>query len=111
MHYTRIVASIALITTALASISARAANISGTVDMLEVWTTGNVSFTLSTAVGSCNGQFILNVSNPGTKNIYAMLLAARHAGKQVRVYTSDVCIAADGLGGSYNQPLYVYAVD
>jgi hypothetical protein len=50
---------------------------------------------------------ILNLSDPGLKNMFAAILAAREAGRAVRVYTNG-CGPAEGYGGSYNIPLYVY---
>jgi hypothetical protein len=86
-------------------------DVTGNVAMLETWFNGNVAFTLSTGVSSCNRQFILNVSSAGTKTLYAMLLAAKSKGVQVRVYGTDTCVAADGGGGSYNSVSYIYLLD
>ena len=100
-----------LFTTALLALgtssSALATNFTGTVDMLETWPSGNVAFTLNGATGPCNGQFILNHSSAGTKNLYALLLAAKSTGKQVMVVQST-CGAADGYGGSYGLVDYLY---
>ena len=99
----------------VASIAHAYVTYSGTVNMLEVWKTGNVAFTLTPAVTAfCGGQFIVNVSAPGARNLIATLLAAKAAGKIVRV-TSYVdgngCIGADGYGGAYIDPTYVYLMD
>jgi hypothetical protein len=91
--------------------SASAAEYTGTVAMLEVWSNGNVAFSLSVAAPTCNQQFVLNKSNPGTKNLYAALLAAKHTGRPIRVITEASCGPAEGYGGSYNLPIYVYALD
>jgi hypothetical protein len=92
---------------ALLSSEVRAGDFTGTIDWLEVWRSGNVAFTLSPAITSCNGQVILNLSDPGLKNMFATILAAREAGRAVRVYTT-ACGPAEGYGGSYNIPLYIY---
>lgn len=92
------------------SASAHAVDITATVAMLEVWRNGNVAFTLSTPTTSCNGQFVLNASDPGTKNQYASLLAAKKTGGQVRVYTG-ACGPAENYGGNYNYVDYLYVID
>src|SRR5690349_13682917 len=91
---------------------ARADNFTGSIDMLEVWKSGNVAFTLTTSTGTCNGQFMINgtTGDPGAKNIYAAVLAAKKTGSPVRVYTSG-CGPADGYGGNYNLVLYLYVLD
>lgn len=92
----------------------------GYVNMLEVWSTGNVAFTIdpidptdpASYVVECNTQFILNVSKAGTKNQLATVLAAKSTGKIVRIYHSDTCVAADGYGGgNYIEPSYLYLED
>jgi len=93
------------------SVRADAVNVTGNIDMLELWFNGNVAFTLSPAVSTCNGQFILNVSDAGTKNQYAALLAAKTKGVRVRVYGGGSCGPAEGSGGSYNLISYVYLLD
>lgn len=86
-----------------------AAAVVGTVDQLELWRGGNVGFTLSTSVSACNGQFILNASTPGTRNLYTALLSAKLTGTRVDVrYTG--CGAAEGYGGSYNLVDYLYVL-
>lgn len=102
----------ALIAALLSSFaSAQAADVTGTVAMLEVWRNGNVAFTLSTPTTSCNGQFVLNASEPGTKNRYAALLAAKKTGSQVRVYSSG-CVEAENYGtAQYNPVDYLYVID
>jgi exo-beta-1,3-glucanase (GH17 family) len=91
---------------AMAAPVALAATYIGTIVSIEVWSLANVAFTLSVA-GPCNGQYILNASSPGTKNMYAALLAAKHAGKAVRVYQST-CGPADNFGSSYAVVDYLY---
>jgi len=85
------------------------ANFSGAVTMLEVWPSGNVAFTLAVP-GPCNGQFIVNASSAGAKNMYAALLAAKEAGRTIRV-SQTVCGPADGYGGSYAVVDYLYPED
>ena len=84
--------------------------IAGTVTVLEVWQNGNADFQLSTATTSCNGSFILNASDPGFKNEYAALLAAKRTGSPVKVFTT-ACVAADNYGDSYNNVVYLYPQD
>jgi hypothetical protein len=80
----------------------------GEVSMLEGWQTGNVAFTLFASGVPCNGQFILNKSDPGAKNLYAMLLTAKASGKTVTVYFTT-CGVAEGYGStSYAQVGYLY---
>lgn len=93
---------------AIANVSHAATSI-GFVNMLEVWPSGNIAFTISGA-GPCNGQFILNASSPGTKNIYAALLAAKHAKTSVRVEHTS-CGTAEGYGGNYAYVDYLYVLD
>jgi hypothetical protein len=89
--------------------SALAGDFTGKVEMLEVWENGNIAVSLTPAIVGCNAQVILNQSRPGTKNLYAALLAAKHADRAVRIYTNG-CGIADGYGGSYNLPLYIYVL-
>jgi hypothetical protein len=80
----------------------------GEVLMLEAWRTGNVAFTLNASGIPCNGQFVLNKSDPGMKNLYAMLVAAKAADRTVRAYF-DGCGPAEGYGStSYAQVAYLY---
>lgn len=74
----------------------------GNVVVLEVWRTGNVVFTIDVAGLPCNGHFILNKSDPGTKDAYAMLLSAKSTDRTVRVYF-DVCGPAEGGSGNFAQ--------
>ena len=87
----------------------------GTIDVLEIWKTGNVAFTLSPTVASfCGGQFVVNASAPGSRNLVATLIAAKSAGKPIRIVSYvDVsgCITADGYGGTYIDPNYIYLMD
>lgn len=80
----------------------------GEITWLEVWRNGNVAFRMPASVAvPCNGQFVLNKSDPGTKNQYATLVAAKLAGKTVTVYF-DACGPAEGYGSSYAQVAYLY---
>ena len=91
--------------------SAYAADYTGTVGMLEVWRNGNVAFTLSVPATTCNGQFILNASDPGSKNQYAALLAAKRTGTQVRVIAGTCGVAENYNSVLYNIVEYLYAFD
>lgn len=99
----------ALIAVALlcASVSAKATDYTGVVAMLEVWRNGNIAFSLRPAIGDCNGQVILNKSDPGFKNLYAAIMVAREAGRQVLV-RSYSCGQAENYGGNYVIPDYIY---
>lgn len=108
-------AALGSVSLAVAPLVCTGVTYTGTVDMLEIWKSGNVAFSLLPAVtGYCNGQFIVNASALGSKNLVATLIAAKTAGKPVRVYsTADTtgCVAADGYGGTYLEPAYVYLLD
>ena len=92
---------------ALLASKAQAGDFTGTIDWMEVWRSGNVAFTLTPAITSCNGQVILNLSDPGLRSMFATILAAKEAGHAVRIYT-NACGPAEGYGGNYNLPLYIY---
>ena len=95
----------------LSSISANAASsFAGTVTWIEVWRNGNIAFRLSdaTSTTTCNGQFILNASSPGTKNQYAALLASKKTGVPISVYSYAPCGPADNYGSSYIIVDYLY---
>lgn len=91
----------------LVSLTANSADHTGVIAMLEVWRNGNVAFTLRPAIGDCNGQVILNKSDPGFKNLYAAIMVAREAGRQVLV-RSYTCGQAENYGGNYVIPDYIY---
>lgn len=100
----------AFIAIAVFNVTARAQTptwYAGDVTLLEIWRTGNVAFKIGGVTIPCNGQFVLNKSDPGTKNLYAGLVAAKLAGKSVTVYF-DVCGPAEGYGGNYAQVAYLY---
>jgi hypothetical protein len=89
-------------------LQARAASYTGTINWIEVWPNGNVAFTVTGASPPCTPQqFVLNAGNPGTKNLYALLLTLKSQGKPVRV-ASTVCGPADGYGLSYALVDYLY---
>ena len=92
--------------------AAFAADYTGNVNMLEIWRTGEVAFTLATTVGTCNGQFIINPSwNDAAKSLYAAVLSAKTKGAPIRVITS-ACAPADAMpSSSYNVPVYLYVLD
>ena len=47
----------------------------GTINVLEIWKTGSGAFTLSPTVASfCGGQFVVNASAPGSRNLVATLI-------------------------------------
>jgi len=98
------VSFVAFAAVALASLSstAHAGIFTGTVNLLEVWPNGNVAFTINGATLPCNGQVIINQNVVGNKNLFASLLAAKHANKQVRIDTA-ACAPAQGY---YPEVLY-----
>jgi len=104
----RLVVLLSSVVALLATGFASADSYTGTVSMLEVWRNGNVAFTLSTAAGTCNGQFVINKTADGAKNQYAAVLAAKTSGRSVRVETTASCGPAENYGGSYNIPEYIY---
>jgi hypothetical protein len=57
-------------------------------------------FTLDATGVPCNGHFILNKSDPGTKDFYAMLLTAKSSERTVRAYF-DACGPAEGGTGNF----------
>ena len=98
---------VALAVLSVGPADAQGQQFSGKVAMLEAWRQGNVAFTLATTGVPCNGQFILNKSDLGTKNMYAMLVAAKTTGATVRVYFEG-CGSAEGTSTSYAQVAYLY---
>ena len=91
------------------SVNVNAAEFTGTITWMEVWRNGNIAFKLSdsASASSCNGQFILNASDAGARNQYAVLLAAKLNEGQVQVNTY-ACGQADSYGGNYNIVEYLY---
>ena len=91
---------------------AGAADYTGTIDMLEVWESGNVAFTLNPApgAGACAQQFVINKNMQGARNLFAAVLAAKKTGTPIRVVTSG-CGPAFEYGSTYNLPLYIYVHD
>jgi hypothetical protein len=99
---------LALSCAAWSAIAQAPAFYTGQVVMLEAWRAGNVAFTLNATGVPCNGQFILNKSDPGTKNLYALLVTAKAAGMNIRAYF-DGCGPAEGYGSTnYAQVAYMY---
>jgi hypothetical protein len=93
----------------LGAAQSQSASYTGTVNWIEVWPSGNVAFTLTGVTPSCpTPQFIINKSNDGAKNLYAMLLTAKAAGNAIRV-SQSVCGPADGYGASYAIIDYLYS--
>jgi len=92
------------------AVTQAALNFGGTIVWIEVWRTGNVAFRLSdpASTTTCNGQFILNASDPGIKNQYAALLAAKKTSSTVSVYSYSPCGPADGYGSNYIVVDYLY---
>ena len=92
--------------------NAQAVTYTGLVEWLEVWTNGNVAFRLAGVTATCTSHqtFVLNKSAAGTTNQYAALLAAKHAGKPIRIY-SPGCAPAENYGNSYLQVDYLYVQD
>jgi hypothetical protein len=85
-----------------------AANYIGTIEWIEVWPNGNVAFRMTNAAPPCSPQqFILNASKPGTKNMYALLVALKAQGTTVTVSSSS-CGPAEGYGSNYAIVDYMY---
>jgi hypothetical protein len=86
----------------------QAASYTGTISWIEVWPNGNVAFTVTGATLPCTlQQFVLNASNPGTRNHYALLLTLKSQGKPVRV-SSSTCGPAEGYGSNYALVDYMF---
>lgn len=84
------------------------ANYVGTIDWIEVWPNGNVAFKLKNTTLPCNPQqFILNASQPGTKNMYALLVALKAQVTTVTI-SSSTCGPAEGYGSNYALVDYMY---
>jgi hypothetical protein len=87
---------------------AHAASYTGAINWIEVWPNGNVAFSVAGAAPPCGlQQFVLNVSNPGTKNAYALLLTLKSQGKPVRVSSSS-CGPAEGYNPNSSYALVEY---
>jgi hypothetical protein len=89
------------------SAPAQAANYIGVIDWIEVWPSGNVVFKLKNVTAPCNGQFLINNSMPGAKNLYAYLLTIKTTGNTATV-SQSACGPADGYGGNYAVIEYLY---
>lgn len=102
------VASIGLaLAASLISGTASAASYIGEIDWIEVWPSGNIAFKLKNVNAPCNGQFLINASMPGAKNLYAYLLTIR-ATRDSATVAHTTCGPADGYGGSYAIVDYLY---
>jgi hypothetical protein len=111
--YLKLLVMTAVVSTILQHPS-HAASFTGKIDMLEVWSSGNIAFTLQTSPGYCNNQFIVNKAVPGAKNFSAVLFAAKTLGRQIRIYSyvdTAGCVAAESYGGNYISPSYIYLLD
>lgn len=86
-----------------------ATNYTGRVNWIEVWSSGNVAFTMTGVTVPCTlQQFIISKSSDGAKNLYAMLLTAKATGQSIMVVQST-CGPADGGGGNYGVVDYLYS--
>lgn len=86
---------------------ASAASYIGEINWIEVWPSGNVAFTLKNVSAPCNGQFLINASMPGAKNLYAYLLTIK-ATKGSATVAHTTCGPADGYGNNYAIVEYLY---
>lgn len=83
-----------LVTLSLLAIEARATAFTANIGVLTrmyvhgTFGSGDVWFVGSTGAGLCQA-FWLRASDPGVKNMYALLLAARTTARPVLVYTHD----------------------
>jgi hypothetical protein len=94
---------------ALYAAQGQAANHTGQINWIEVWPSGNVAFTMTGVTVPCTlQQFIINKSNEGAKNLYAMLLTAKAMGQSIMV-SQSTCGNADGGGGGYAIVDYLYS--
>lgn len=96
-----------LMALALTAATAHAASYIGEILWIEVWPSGNVAFKLKNVTAPCNGQFLINASMPGAKNLYAYLLTIK-ASKDSATVAHTTCGPADGYGGSYAIVDYLY---
>jgi hypothetical protein len=107
MNFKKVIVSVAI--TAAATVGAQSpALYTGNVVMLETWRTGNVAFTLSAAGVPCNGQFILNKSDPGSRNLFAVLVTAKTTERAVTVYFTGCGPAEEYSGTNYALLNYLY---
>lgn len=91
----------------LFSAQAQAASYIGEIDWIEVWPSGNIAFKLKNVSTPCNGQFLINNSMAGAKNMYAYLLTIKTTGNTATVAHST-CGPADGYGGNYAVVEYLF---
>jgi hypothetical protein len=93
----------------LCAAQSQATNFTGSVNWIEVWPSGNVAFTLTGVTIPCaTQQFIINKSNEGSKNLYALLLTAKATGNTITV-SQSTCGPAEGYGSSYALVDYMYS--
>jgi hypothetical protein len=93
----------------LCAVQSHAVNHTGQINWIEVWPSGNVAFTMTGVTVSCSlQQFIINKSNDGAKNLYAMLLTAKAMGQSIMV-SQSICGNADGGGSGYAIVDYMYS--
>jgi hypothetical protein len=97
----------AVLFSTLSAAPVQAASYVGPINWIEVWPSGNVVFTLKNVTAPCNGQFLINNSMPGAKNLYAYLLTVKATGNTATV-AHTTCGPADGYGGSYAVIDYLY---
>jgi hypothetical protein len=97
----------AVLLSTLSTVPAHAANYVGPIDWIEVWPSGNVAFKLKNVTAPCNGQFLINNSMPGARNLYAYLLTIKATGNTATV-AHTTCGPADGYGGNYAVVDYLY---
>jgi hypothetical protein len=83
--------------------SASAALVSGSGTISHIWSystygSGDVVFQLTTTLSGCSNGLWLKAADPGFKNLYAMLLAAYHAGGTISVdaFNDDLWTGAGG---------------
>jgi hypothetical protein len=93
----------------LCAAQSQAANHTGQINWIEIWPSGNVAFTMTGVTVPCTlQQFIINKSNDGAKNLYAMLLTAKAMGQSIMV-SQSTCGNADGGGSGYAIVDYMYS--
>jgi hypothetical protein len=97
----------AVLVSTLSAAPAQAANYIGPIDWIEVWPSGNVVFKLKNVTAPCNGQFLINNSMLGAKNLYAYLLTIKATGNTATV-AHTTCGPADAYGGNYAVVDYLY---
>jgi hypothetical protein len=114
-HVNTFLATVTLAMTLFTHGAQAAVTFTGKITWLEVWASGNVAFRVEQSASAyCNGQFIVNFSWNGSKNLVATLLAAKSQDTPIRVMSyvdSEGCTAAEGYGSSYIKADYVYPLE